>query len=65
MFISIMLRYQAIRPVQVPDTSGSDGYGVVLGLLRYASLGLLAPIPAHVFAGITIAVIVMEVTGKI
>ena len=43
----------------------STGYGVVLGILRYASRGLLAPILAHVFADITIAVIVMEVIGKI
>ena len=40
-------------------------YGVILGILRYQSQGLLAPILAHIFTDSAIALIVLETAGKI
>ena len=43
----------------------SIGYGFVLGIFRYKSQGILAPTITHIFADITISVILMVVIDKI
>ncbi len=43
----------------------STGYGLVLGILRNKSHGLVAPILVHIFTDITIGIILLEVIGRI